>query len=97
MTNRFGVVLHSESVRWAAAEGVSEDIIAAVLLLHERSVDEIASKLTLDELGHVVRLVGRCPTCYPPGTLEALKGRSPAPSPAPVSCYSAESVRIREV
>ena len=37
--------LHSESVRWAAAEGVSETVIAAVLLLHERSVDEIASKL----------------------------------------------------
>jgi hypothetical protein len=29
-------------VRWAAAEGVSETVIAAVLLLHERSVEEIA-------------------------------------------------------
>jgi hypothetical protein len=26
---------------WAAAEGVSETVIAAVLLLHERGVDEI--------------------------------------------------------
>src|SRR5580692_4805182 len=32
MTNAFGVELHSESVRWAAAEGVSETVIAAVLL-----------------------------------------------------------------
>jgi hypothetical protein len=69
------------SLRWVAAEGVSETVIAAVLLLHERSVDEIASKLRLDELGHVIRLVSRCPSCYPPGTFEALKVRSPAPAP----------------
>jgi hypothetical protein len=31
-----------DDVRWAAAEGVSETIVAAVLLLHERSVDETA-------------------------------------------------------
>jgi hypothetical protein len=41
-------------VRWAAAEGVSETVIAAVLLLHERSVDEIASKLRPDELEQVI-------------------------------------------
>jgi hypothetical protein len=36
-------------VHWcggAAAESVPETVIAAVLLLHERSVDEIASKLS---------------------------------------------------
>jgi hypothetical protein len=41
-------------VRWAAAEGVSETVIAAVLLLHERNVDEIASKLRPDELEQVI-------------------------------------------
>jgi hypothetical protein len=46
MSNRFGVVLHPDSVRWAAPEGVSEDVIAAVLLLHERSVDEIAPQIS---------------------------------------------------
>jgi hypothetical protein len=66
MTNRFGVVLHSESVRWAAAEGVSETVIAAVLLLHERTVDEIVAKLAPGELEQVIKLVGRCPSCYPP-------------------------------
>ena len=75
MTNPYGVVLDNESVRWAAAESVSETVIAAVLLLHERSVDEIASKLTPDALGHVTRLVSRCPSCFPPGTLDALKAR----------------------
>jgi hypothetical protein len=41
MTNHFGAVLHDESVRWAAAQGVPETVIAAVRLLHERNVDEI--------------------------------------------------------
>jgi hypothetical protein len=34
MTHRFGFDLYLKEVRWAAAEGVSEDVIAAVLLLH---------------------------------------------------------------
>jgi hypothetical protein len=77
MTNAFAVELHSESVRWAAAEGVSQTVIAAVLLLHERSVDEIASKLRPGELEQVIKLVGRCPSCYPAGALDALKARYP--------------------
>jgi hypothetical protein len=75
-------------VRWAAAEGVHETIIAAVLLLHERSVEEIASKLRPGELEHAIKLVGRCPSCYPPGTLDALKGRRHAPSPEPAASTS---------
>ena len=43
---RFGVVLHPSYVRWAADESVSETVIAAVLLLHERSVDEMVPQLT---------------------------------------------------
>jgi hypothetical protein len=50
MSNRFGVELNPKDVRWAAAEGVSEDVIAAVLLLHERSVDEIAPQLSAADL-----------------------------------------------
>ena len=45
MPNPYGITLDEASVRWAAAEGVSETIITAVLLLHERSVDEVAAKL----------------------------------------------------
>ena len=60
MPNPSGIALDEASIRWAAAEGVSETIIAAVLLLHEKSVDEVAAKLTSDELGHVIRLVSRC-------------------------------------
>jgi hypothetical protein len=65
-------------MRRAAVEVVPETVIAAIYLLHERSVGEVAAKLRPDELEHVIRLVGRCPSCYPPGTLEALKIRSPA-------------------
>ena len=77
MLNTYGIKLHDASIRWAVAEGVSETIITAVLLLHEKSADEVAAKLTSDELGHVIRLVSRCPTCYPPGTLVTLRSLRP--------------------
>ena len=50
MTNRFGLDLPPDRVRWAAAERVSEDVIATVLLLHERSVEEIVPQLSPLEL-----------------------------------------------
>jgi hypothetical protein len=75
MTNRFGVVLHPEDMRWAAAERVSETVIAAVLLLHKRGVDDIAPQVSAAELEQVIKLVGRSPRVYPRGTLEALKER----------------------
>ena len=73
MSNAFGFVLDDTSVRRAAVEGVSQNVIAAIYLLHERSVGEVAAKLRPDELEHVIRLVGRC--CYPAGTLDALKSK----------------------
>jgi hypothetical protein len=45
-------------VRWAAAEGVSETVIAAVLLLHERSVQQIVAELTAVELEQVISSSG---------------------------------------
>jgi hypothetical protein len=85
MTNRFGFDLHPKEVRWATAEGVSEDVIAAVLLLHDRSVDEIVPKLSAIELEQVIKLVGRSPRIYPPGILDALEQRRTSPSPQPPS------------
>jgi hypothetical protein len=57
MANAFGVVLDNASVRRAVVEGVPETVIAAIYLLHENSVDAVASKLNPDELLHVIRLV----------------------------------------
>ena len=79
-------------MRWAAAEGVSETVIAAVLLLHERSVKEIAAELSAAELDQVVKLVARSPRVYPPGTLDALKQRRALVSPEPPP-RSGESTR----
>ena len=75
MSNAFGFVLDEASIRRAVVEGVPETVIAAIYLLHERSVGEVAAKITPDELEHVIKLVGRCPSCYPPGTLDALKSK----------------------
>jgi hypothetical protein len=57
MGNLFGITLDQAWLRWAAAEGVTETVIAAVSLLHERSVEEIAGKLTPAELADVTRKV----------------------------------------
>jgi hypothetical protein len=84
MTSPYGIALDDASLRWAAAEGVSETVIAAVLLLHERSVDEIARSLSAADLEQVIVLVGRSPRVYPPGTLEALKSKRNA-SPTPMA------------
>jgi hypothetical protein len=83
MRNRFGAHLCRDDVRWAAAEGVSETVIAAVLLLNERSVEEIVAELTAFDLEQVIKLVGRSPRVYPPGTLDALKNRRALVSPGP--------------
>jgi hypothetical protein len=69
---------------------VSETVIAAIYLLHERSVDEIVAKLRPSDLDQVIKLVGRCPSCYPPGTFAALKDRRRPPSPEnPSGAYDA--------
>jgi hypothetical protein len=83
MTNPYGVVLDEECLRWAAAESVSEAVIAAICLLETRSVDEIVARLTPAELEQVIKIVGRCPRCYPPGAYDALKARRTPSQPQP--------------
>ena len=94
--NCFEFPLHPDDLRWAAAEGVSEDVIAAVLLLHERSVDEIAPELSVAELERVIKLVRRSPRVYPPGTLDALKQRRTSTSPQPPSDSGASDLAAKE-
>ena len=88
MPNAFGVVLDSASLRWAAAEGVPETVIAAVLLLEDGSIDEIVAKLRPGQLEQVIKIVGRSPSCHPPGTLDALKSRRQTPAAEPVASIS---------
>ena len=81
MTNAYGITLDSASLRQAAIEAVPETVIAALCLLPERTVDEIVGKLTFRELKQVIKLVGRCPSCYRSGTLAALRDRRGPLSP----------------
>ena len=83
MTNCFGFDLLPHRLRWAAAEGVTDDVIAAVLLLHERCVEEIVPQLSPLELEKVIELVGRSPRLYPRGILEALDQRRGLLAPTP--------------
>jgi hypothetical protein len=46
MTNAFGVVLDSASVRRAAVRAMPETVIAAIYVLHENSVDAVASTVS---------------------------------------------------
>ena len=56
-------------------------------------MDEIVAKLSPAELGQVINIVGRSPSCYPPGTYVALKGKrngaSLQPETAPTPAVTA--------
>ena len=69
-----------------------QDVIAAVLLLHERSVDEIAPQLTATELGQVIVLVGRSPRLYARGALEPLENKRPTRQPPPAETVQPNAV-----
>ena len=61
-----------------AARCIQEDLIAAVLLLHDRSVNEIVPRLSATELDQVITFVGRLPRLYPsqgPDSLRASRCR----------------------
>ncbi len=83
MANPYGITLDEASLRWAAAEGVCEAVIEAICLLPERSVDEIVAKLSPVELEQVIKIVGRSPRGYPPGSYDALKGKKNLAQPQP--------------
>ncbi len=75
MGNPYRITLDTASLRWAAAEGVSESVIAAICLLGAKSVDEIVARLTAAELGQLINIIERSPNCYPPGAYAALKDK----------------------
>ena len=71
-------------------------VIAAVLLLHERSMDEIVPKLSPAELEKVIVLVGRNPRLYPPGTLQALESKRAVLPPQPTKAVPQKAVANEE-
>jgi hypothetical protein len=79
------------SLRWAAAEGVPEAVIAAICLLPERNIDDIVTKLSSAELGHVIKIVGLSEVLSR-RALEALKARRPTRSLEPsAACGSTDA------
>ena len=103
MGNPYGITLDEASLRWAAAEGVPESVIAAVCLLDEKSVDEIVAKLSPVELEQVIKIVGRSPRGYAPGAYDALKGERhrrstepPAQRLSPKAAAKEQAGRVRE-
>ena len=95
MANPYGITLDEASLRWAAAEGVPESVIAAICLLAERSVDEIVAKLSPVELEQIIKIVGRSPRAYPPGALEALKGKRNLAQPQPLTERLSRNVALK--
>ena len=71
MANLYGITLDDASLRWAAAEGVPESVIAAICLLDEKSVGEIVARLTTAE-PHLCASTRHRGTCLWP--LHALPG-----------------------
>jgi hypothetical protein len=78
MSNPYCVVLDEASLRWAAAEGVCEAVIAAICLLETKSVNEIVARLTPVELEQVIKIVGQ-------GRYDALKVTDAHQSRSPLS------------
>ena len=103
MGNPYGITLDEASLRWAAAEGVPESVVAAICLLDEKSVDEIVAKLSPVELEQAIKIAGRSPQIYPRGEYEALKEERhrrstepPAQRLSPKAAAKEQAGRIRE-
>ena len=80
MVNPFGIALNPAWTEWAAKQGVSETIAAALYLLSENRKTEVVGKLTLSELERVIDGVRHQLNCFPRGTLAALEdSRSTSP------------------
>jgi hypothetical protein len=73
MANPFGIALSRVRTEWAAKQGVSETIAAAVYLLSEnRRAEEVVGELNPSELERVIDVIGQQPDRFPRGTLAAL-------------------------
>ena len=69
MANRYGITLSRVWTEWAAKQGVSETIAAALYLLSEnRKAEEVVGKLNPSELEQVIDVIGHQPDRFPPST-----------------------------
>ena len=76
MANPFGIALSRVWTEWAAKQGVSETIAAAVYLLSENlRAEEVVGEINPSELERVIDVFGQQPDRFPRGTLAANSGQ----------------------
>ena len=84
MANPYGITLNRAWTEWAAEQGMSEPVAAALYLISKnRKTDEVVAKLKPSEVELVVDTVQRWRDCFPRGACAALNESRPAPSPEP--------------
>jgi hypothetical protein len=95
-TNRYGITLDRAWTEWAAKQGVSETIAAALYLISgNRKIYEVVVKLTPGEIERVIDIVQRWPDCFPPGALAALNHSRSAPAREQSAAYPARGAGHR--
>jgi hypothetical protein len=71
--NPYGITLDRTWTEWAAEQGLSETVAAALYLISEnRKTDEVVVNLRPSEIARVIDIVQCWPDCFPPGALGAL-------------------------
>jgi putative ABC transport system ATP-binding protein len=85
MANPYGITLSRTWTEWAAKQGMSETVAAALYLISERrKADEVVAKLTPSEMERFIEIVQQWPDRFPRGTLAALRDSKPTSSLAPL-------------
>jgi hypothetical protein len=94
--NRYGITLDHTWTEWAAKQGVSQTVAAALYLISEnRKIYEVVAKLTPSEIERVIDIVQRWPDCFPPGVLAALDHNRSAPPSEQLAAYPARGAGHR--
>jgi len=76
MANPYGITLSRTWTEWAAKQGMSETVAAALYLISKRrKADEVVAKLTPSEMERFIEIVQQWPDRFPRGTLAALSVR----------------------
>jgi hypothetical protein len=94
--NRYGITLDRTWTQWAAKQGLSETVAAALYLISEnRKTDEVVVKLRSSEVARVIDIVQCWPDCFPPGALAAIRRSRPAPLPEQSTACTSAGARHR--
>jgi len=93
MANPYGITLSRAWTEWAAKQGLSETVAAALWLISERrKADEVVAKLTPGEMARFIEIAQQWPDHFPRGALAAVRDSKPKSSLAPLArCHGVGS------